>query len=440
MLISHDIAVVRAFCDRVLVMYAGRMVEELAADRLDEAAHPYTRALLAAIPDNDTDRTRPLATLPGQPPSVGELPPGCALRPALRVRHRPLPGRAAGARTRRKRAPRRVLASAGRRPPRAGAADGMTDLSVRGLQVELGEGRSAFNAVDGVDLDVPAGTVVGLVGESGSGKSTLGRAIAGLLPAQSGELLLGGVDFRGARAGRARELRRRVQLVFQDPRSALNPRMSVGEALGEALTADRRMRRGERKAEIKRLLELVALEPAYAGVRPRELSGGERQRVALARALAARPDLIVADEVTSALDASIQASILNLLRDVREETGLSMVLISHNIAVVRYMAESIAVMQLGRIVERAATDDLLQAPRHPYTKLLMDSVSLDGYADGTEPLRDPPDPLEPPSGCRFRTVCPVGPEVDPERLICIEQDPAGGAADRPHHAACHFSS
>jgi peptide/nickel transport system ATP-binding protein len=152
-----------------------------------------------------------------------------------------------------------------------------------------------------------------------------------------------------------------------------------------------------------------------------------------------RPEVIIADEVTSALDASIQASILNLLREVRERTGTSMVLISHNIAVVRYMADDVAVMQLGRIVERAATDDLLERPRHPYTRLLMDSVSLDGFADAAEPIHDPPDPVDPPSGCRFRTMCPVGPLVDPERRICADEDPSAGAELRVHHAACHFA-
>jgi peptide/nickel transport system ATP-binding protein len=312
-------------------------------------------------------------------------------------------------------------------------------LAVRGLRVRVGGGRAAFDAVDDVHLDVPESTVVGLVGESGSGKSTLARAIVGLTPAQQGQILLDGRDYRGARGRRVRELRRRVQLIFQDPRASLNPRMTVGEALAEAVTGGRPMGRAARRAEVARLLDLVSLEADYARARPHVLSGGERQRVALARALAVRPDVIVADEVTSALDASIQASVLNVLREVRARTGLSMLFISHNLAVVRYMSDAIAVMQLGRIVERGPTEALITAPAHPYTRVLMASASLEGFDDEGEPEAEPPDPLHLPSGCRFRTVCPVGPLVHPEREVCVTQDPSASAGLRVHHAACHFA-
>ena len=315
----------------------------------------------------------------------------------------------------------------------------MTSVEVRDLEVVVGVGAEMFKAVDRVDLEIPEGAVVGLVGESGSGKSTLGRAMAGLTPAQQGQILLDGVDFRGARGRRLRMLRRSVQMVFQDPNSSLNPRMTVGEAIAEALPDRARMSRSSRRSETAKLLELVALEPGYARVRPRALSGGERQRVALARALAARPDVIVADEVTSALDASIQASTLNVLRDVRRQTGLSMLFISHNLAVVRYMTDSVAVMQLGRIVERGPTEDVLARPSHPYTRLLIESVSLEGFDSGEDPLGEPPDPLQPPSGCRFHAVCPVGPLADPGRRICVSEDPRVGSHARLHHAACHFA-
>jgi len=315
----------------------------------------------------------------------------------------------------------------------------MTTLAVCDLEVLVGAGAGTFKAVDGVDLEIPEGAVVGLVGESGSGKSTLGRAMVGLTPAASGQLLLDGVDYRGARGRRLRKLRRSVQMVFQDPNSSLNPRMTVGEAIAEALPERSRTSRASRRAEIVKLLDLVALEPGYAGVRPRALSGGERQRVALARALAARPDVIVADEVTSALDASIQASVLNLLRDVGRQTGLSMLFISHNLAVVRYMTGSVAVMQLGRIVERGPTEDVLARPSHPYTRMLIDSVSLEGFDLGEDPVGEPPDPLQPPSGCRFRTIFPVGPLAGPSREICISEDPCAATALRLHRAACHFA-
>lgn len=315
----------------------------------------------------------------------------------------------------------------------------MTSLEACELGVTVGVGRGMFKAVDGVDLAIPANTVVGLVGESGSGKSTLGRAIVGLTPAQHGQILLDGVDVRGVRGRRLRSWRRSAQMVFQDPNSSLNPRMTVGEAIAEALPEGSRSSRATRRAEVARVLDLVALEPAYARVRPRGLSGGERQRVALARALAARPDVIVADEVTSALDASIQASVLNVLRDVQRETGMSMLFISHNLAVVRYMTDAVAVMQLGRIVESGETTKVLARPSHPYTRMLIESASLEGFDIGDDPLGEPPDPLRPPHGCRFRTVCPVGPLADPTRTICLERDPSAIAGSRVHRAACHFA-
>jgi peptide/nickel transport system ATP-binding protein len=315
----------------------------------------------------------------------------------------------------------------------------VTLLALRDLRVRVGAGHGAITAVDGVDLDVPPGAVVGLVGESGSGKSTLARAIVGFTPADRGQVVLDGRDYRGARGRRIRELRRRVQLVFQDPRSSLNPRMTVGEALGEVIGRRGRSSRATRRSEIAELLGLVALEPAYARARPGALSGGERQRVALARALAADPDVIVADEVTSALDVSIQASILNLLRDVRSERGLSILFISHNLSVVRYMSDEIAVMQLGRVVERGPTEALMGAPMHPYTRVLMESASLEGLDEVGEELGEAPDPLHPPSGCRFRTVCPVGPLASPDRRICVAEDPGRTAGRRVHQAACHFA-
>ncbi|MEU1147587.1 ABC transporter ATP-binding protein [Streptomyces sp. NPDC005863] len=213
----------------------------------------------------------------------------------------------------------------------------------------------SFTAVDGVSLDVPAGTVTGLVGESGSGKSTLARAVAGLTP------------YAGRVSGVARG---RVQMVFQDPYSSLNPRMRIGDAIAEGA----RVPRGQRAAEVARLLELVSLPAAYARRHPRELSGGQRQRVAIARALAAGPELLIADEITSALDVSVQGAVLNLIRDLRAELGLTMLFISHNLAVVRYVCDSIAVMRHGHLLETGPVQDVLGAPQHPYTRTLLDAV------------------------------------------------------------------
>ena len=237
----------------------------------------------------------------------------------------------------------------------------MTGLSFEDVTVRYGD----TLAVDGVSLTVPPGQVVGLVGESGSGKSTLARAAVGLAP-YDGRILLGGepVPTRGRR--------RPLQMVFQDPYSSLDPRMSIGESVAEAMP--RGISRAERRAEVARFLELVHLDPARASARPSELSGGQRQRVALARALAGRPEVVIADEITSALDVSIQGAVLNLVRELQAELGLSMLFISHNLAVVRYVATHVAVMRHGRIVEQGPTSQVLAAPDHDYTRELLAAV------------------------------------------------------------------
>ncbi|MFG2623017.1 ABC transporter ATP-binding protein [Streptomyces sp. NPDC048507] len=224
-------------------------------------------------------------------------------------------------------------------------------MIINELTVRFGD----VTAVDRLSLTVPEGTVTGLVGESGSGKSTLARAVAGLVPHRG---TVTGVD------------RGRVQMVFQDPYSSLNPRMTVGDAIAEGL----RVPRARRGAETERLLDLVSLPASCAGRRPRELSGGQRQRVAIARALAARPDVLIADEITSALDVSVQGAVLNLIRDLRAELGLTMLFISHNLAVVRYVCDAVAVMRHGRLVETGPVDDVITRPRAPYTRTLLDAV------------------------------------------------------------------
>ncbi|MDT0157965.1 ABC transporter ATP-binding protein [Microbacterium sp. ARD32] len=241
----------------------------------------------------------------------------------------------------------------------------MSALSIDDLVVRYGHGANATVAVDGVSLTVPHGEVVGLVGESGSGKSTVARAIVGLARPASGSILLNGAPV-------PRRGRRSVQMVFQDPQSSLDPRMSVARSIAEAFGPE--VPRADRPAEISRLLELVHLDPARAAARPSELSGGQRQRVAIARALAARPEVIIADEITSALDVSVQGAVLNLVRDLQRELGLSMLFISHNLAVVRYVASTVAVMRGGRIVEQGPVEQILESPEHPYTRELLAAV------------------------------------------------------------------
>lgn len=252
----------------------------------------------------------------------------------------------------------------------------MSTLEIRDLVVRYGTGAHAVDAVSAASLSIVDGSIVGLVGESGSGKSTLAKAIVGLAPIASGEILLDGTLLRSsAHKTRpiARAHRRRLQLVFQDPYASLDPRMSIGESIAEGLTATGGSR-ASKAAEVRRLLELVRLDPDRSRLLPRDLSGGQRQRVAIARALAARPDILIADEITSALDVSVQGAALNLLREIQRETGIGVLFISHNLAVVRYLAQTIAVMHNGEIVEHGTTAAVTECPQHPYTKGLLSAV------------------------------------------------------------------
>ena len=315
----------------------------------------------------------------------------------------------------------------------------MTTLQVDNVSVRYGAGPTALLAVDRVSLAVPAGGVVGVVGESGSGKSTLARAIVGLAPLHGGRILWDGV------VEPRRRLRRgphRAQLVFQNPYASLDPRMSVGTTIGEAIASRERLGRKAQVAEVVQLLDLVGLPARYAAMLPRDLSGGQRQRVAIARALAARPDVLIADEITSALDVSVQGAILNLLSSLREQLSLGVLFISHNLSVVRYISDEVAVMYLGRVVETAPVDRVVRQPAHPYTRVLLEAVPrLDVPLDPAPPEIDsePPDPHHPPAGCHFHPRCPVGPRMRTDREICVARDPAEGHAQRRHAAMCHFA-
>ncbi|MEU1273189.1 ABC transporter ATP-binding protein [Streptomyces sp. NPDC005799] len=317
----------------------------------------------------------------------------------------------------------------------------MTELRFEDVTVRYGSRRSGFTAVDGVHLTVPAGEIVGLVGESGSGKSTLARAAVGLLPLHGGRILLGGKPLRQRTGGT-----RPVQMVFQDPYASLDPRMTIGASVAETMPRRRAggTRRIDRRQEVSALLERVGLAPDRAAIYPAQLSGGQRQRVAIARALAAGPEVIVADEITLALDVSVQGTVLNLVRDLQRDLGTSMLFISHNLAAVRYVASSIAVMYLGRIVEHGPTEQVLADPQHPYTRDLLAAVPDARHTladEEDEPTvraahdAEPADPHHPPTGCRYHPRCPVGPLILTGRDVCRTTDPG---RQRPHHAACHF--
>jgi oligopeptide/dipeptide ABC transporter ATP-binding protein len=291
-------------------------------------------------------------------------------------------------------------------------------------------------AVDGVSLAVDSREVLGLVGESGSGKTTVGRAILGLYPATVGRILFKGQDLSALRRAALSSFRRKVQMVFQDPYSSLNPRLPIGDAIAEVLRFHRIVPESEIGTEVQRLLGLVGLLPDMAGRRPRSLSGGQRQRVGLARALAVRPDFIVLDEPVAALDVSIQAQILNLLRDLGRELGLTMLLIAHELGVVRQMSHRIAVMYLGQIMELGTAEEIFERPRHPYTQGLLKA------APRLRPVKrqraavlqgDIPSPLDIPSGCRFRTRCPIA-------VARCAEPPPEVALSVTHMARCHFAA
>jgi oligopeptide/dipeptide ABC transporter ATP-binding protein len=321
-------------------------------------------------------------------------------------------------------------------------------LEVRDLRMHFPLGRSlaarlrgheqeVLRAVDGVDLELARGEALGLVGESGCGKSTLGRCLVGLYTPTGGEIRLDGRALGGSRSGAER---RRLQMVFQDPYSSLNPRMTVRQTLAELLRVHRMVPRDRVDERCRELVELVGLPARTLDAYPRQFSGGQRQRVSIARALALEPEVLIADEPVSALDVSVQATVLNLLADLRETLGLTMLFIAHNMAVVRHVCDRVAVMYLGRIVETAATDELFVDPRHPYTQGLLKAVPrlVPGRVSEAVAVEgDPPSPIRVPSGCRFHPRCPIAQEA------CHTNDPLLEPAvlERPGHlAACHFAS
>ena len=276
--------------------------------------------------------------------------------------------------------------------------------------------RMYVHAVDGVDFTIHRGKTLGLVGESGSGKTTVGRTILRLIPPTAGRVVFDGQDVFSLSGPDMRALRRRMQVIFQDPVGSLNPRMTVGDIVGEPLKVHTDLSRSQRRQRVGELLERVGLPGSYVSRYPHEFSGGQRQRIGIARALAPGPDFIVCDEPISALDVSIQAQILNLLSDLQDELGLSYLFIAHNLAVVEHFADEVAVMYLGRIVERAGSDELYARPTHPYTQALLSAVPKPDPASGRLRVRLPgevPSSINPPPGCPFHPRCPLTRQLAP---------------------------
>ncbi|HVV23275.1 MAG TPA: ABC transporter ATP-binding protein [Pseudonocardiaceae bacterium] len=470
MLITHDLGVVAGFADRLLVMYAGRAAET--GDVVDVYARPrmpYTLGLLGAVPRLGETHRR-LVPIPGRPPSLVHLPDGCPFAPrcpmvvdACRTAEPPLVPVADGhdaacIRT----------ADLGTDESSVALADRIYDtdevttgtherrgriLEVDGLVKHFPVTKGAVfrrtvgtvHAVDGVSFDIAEHETLGLVGESGCGKTTTLLQILELAKPQAGSIRLFGQDVATADKATRTRLRRDIQVVFQDPVASLDPRMPISDIIAEPLRlhgapVDRA------RARVAELLRLVGMSPEHAGRYPAEFSGGQRQRVGIARALALEPKLVVLDEPVSALDVSVQAGVLNLLASLRDRLGLSYLFVSHDLSVIGQVADRVAVMYLGRIVEIGTAATVLGEPLHPYTQALLSAVPVpDPVAERRRErivlVGDRPDPANPPSGCRFRTRCFVFAGLDDvRRQACLDTDPALDTVADPadHRVACHY--
>ncbi|HVS27605.1 MAG TPA: ABC transporter ATP-binding protein [Burkholderiales bacterium] len=456
LLITHDLGVVSEMAHKVAVMYAGQIVETAQArEFFANPAHPYSRKLFASLP-NTNKRAGKLEIIKGTVPPLTRDFQGCRFAErcdfAWDKCRKIDPGWSEAAHDHTVRCHLYSEGKAVKVEDVAPAADNKKTqtnehtadlLDVSGLKVYFPVHKGLFKrvagyvkAVDGVTLEIKKGRTLALVGESGCGKTTVGKGILQLVPVTSGSVRYNGSDLTQLSRSDLRSRRSEFQIIFQDPYSSLNPRMRVSEiieegmtALGIAAGAEERAKRGDV------LLEQVGLSPEMKSRYPHEFSGGQRQRIAVARALAVNPKLIICDEPTSALDVSVQAQILNLLKELQDRLGLAYLFITHNISVVEYLAHEVAVMYLGRIVETGTVEEVLNNPKHPYTRALLSAVPVIDKSSKREIIRlkgDLPSPLNPPSGCHFHPRCP---DVMP---VCKLNYPGDSRFSSTHSARCHL--
>ena len=474
-MITHDLGVVAAIADQVTVMYAGRPVEQGSVDEIFYSPRmPYTIGLLGAVPRPDSDHDQPLATLEGNPPSVVKLPAGCPFRPRCPMSTDACaetepdllptdqPGHVAACLYSSEIAEQHldypdIFPLPEITPPPTDLkprAERDTVLELRGFKRHYPLLKGAVMrrrigtvfAVDGIDLDIAQGETLGLVGESGCGKSTTILEILGLQPPTEGQTLIFGQDVAQIRGRAAKlKLRRDLQVVFQDPMASLDPRMPIFDIIAEPLGVHR-YSKAETEKRVNELMGLVGLDPSYVDRYPQQFSGGQRQRVGIARALALEPRVIVLDEPVSALDVSIQAGVINLLDDLKNRLGLSYLFVAHDLAVIRHIADRVAVMYLGRIVEVGEVAQVYDSPTHPYTQALLSAIPLpDPHKERARERiilnGDLPSPADPPSGCRFRTRCPKFETLSEERRsLCENEEPTLFDLNTgDHRSACHYN-
>jgi peptide/nickel transport system ATP-binding protein len=461
MIITHDLGVIAEMADSVVVMYAGKVVEYSDVHALFASPrHPYTMELLDSIPRITDQPGRRLQPIEGSIPDIMHLPTGCSFSPRCRFavghcrKHEPALQVLPDGRTVRcwmysaEHAPLFPPAESVRarkdeaRGARHGSGEPEVILQVRGLTKHFPIKGGVFQtvvgnvkAVDGVSFDIRKGETLGLVGESGCGKSTTGRLVLRLQEPTSGTVSFEGRDLFALRKRELRAQRRNLQIIFQDPFASLNPRMTVGDILAEAFVIHGERKSKELAARVARLLEQVGLQPDHAKRYPHQFSGGQRQRIGIARAIGLNPRLIVCDEPVSALDVSIQAQIINLLEDLQARMGLTYLFIAHNLSVVKHIADRVAVMYLGKIVEISSTANVFDRPSHPYTEALLSAVPVpDTRAERKRVILrgEVPSPSNPPPGCHFHTRCPSA------MPICRSVEPQLVDTGGDHLVSCHL--